>query len=130
MTSIALSLALAILAQSQSPARGSLCVAPVAQLPPATAATPDLFCDSGKLSLKVDDRTPQPWPRTKGITIDDLDFRARHKIVVQCDGKPQQSFRFTFSELESRDLCLFINDMYQTVQLWPRHRSPKSCRCE
>jgi hypothetical protein len=108
----------------------SLCVAPVAQLPPSTAATPDLFCSSGKLSIKLDDRTPQPWPRTTGLKIGDLDSRARHTVVVQCDAKPQQSFRFAFSELGSTDLCLFINDLYQTVQLWPRSQSPKSCRCE
>jgi hypothetical protein len=44
--------------------------------------------------------------------------------MVLCDGKPQQSFRFRFSTFKSNRLCLFINDLYQTVQLWKLKESP------
>ena len=44
--------------------------------------------------------------------------------MVLCNGKPQQSFRFRFSEFKTKELCLFINDLYQTAQLWEARKSP------
>jgi len=81
------------------------------------------------LSLKIDGEEATPWPRAASVRIDGLDVRATHTVVVMCDGKPQQAFRFRFSQFKGAELCLFLNDLYGTVQLQERSRSPW-CRCE
>jgi len=48
---------------------------------------------------------------------------------VFCDGKPQQSFTFRFAEYGADHLCLFINRLYQTAQLW-RPREARWCKCQ
>jgi hypothetical protein len=108
---------------------GSVCVAPIPVQPPSTAATPELFCHSGNLSLKIDSQQVFPWPRKEGLKIEHLDLTQRHLVVVLCDAKPQQSFKFRFSEFKTKRLCLFINDLYQTAQLWEPKQSPW-CKCK
>jgi hypothetical protein len=108
---------------------GSLCVAPIPEEPPSTAGTPELFCHSGKLSLRIDGLPAVQWPQKDSFKFASLDFNRTHKVVVLCDGKAQQSFRFRFSEYKSNELCLFVNDLYQTAQLWEAKRSPW-CRCK
>jgi|SRR5215472_4398310 len=107
---------------------GSLCVAPIPEEPPSTAGTPELFCHSGKLSLRIDGLPTTPWPRSDSFKFSSLELDRTHRVVVLCDGKAQQSFRFRFSEYKSNELCLFINDLYQTAQLWEAKRS-QWCRC-
>jgi len=87
-----------------------------------------LFCGSGKLSLRIDTLQAVPWPNKKSLKIEDLDLTSRHRVVISCDGKPQQSFRFRFSEFKTGDLCLFINELYQTAQLWEPKQAPW-CKC-
>jgi hypothetical protein len=98
--------------------KGSVCVAPLPVEPPSTAATPELFCHSGNLSLKIDKQQVVSWPRQESLKIESLDLTQRHRVTILCDGKPQQSFGFRFSDFKSKQLCLFINDLYQTAQLW------------
>jgi hypothetical protein len=108
--------------------RGSVCVAPVPATPPSTAATPELACHSGNLSLKIDKQQTIPWPQKESIKIEGLDPTLRHRVTVMCDAKPQQSFTFRVSEFK-REPCLFINDLYQTAQLWESKQSPW-CKCK
>jgi hypothetical protein len=61
--------------------------------------------------------------------VDGLDISARHRVVVYCDKKPQQSFSFRFSEFKAKRLCLFLNDLYETVQLWEPSQAPW-CKCK
>ena len=107
--------------------KGSLCVAAIPEKPNASS-TPGLGCKSGKLSFKVDAMAEKSWPTSESLKIEDLDVMQRHRIVVSCDGKPQQSFRFTYSQFETKKLCLFINDFYKTAQLWDDKSSPW-CKC-
>ncbi len=107
---------------------GTICVAPLPKQLPKTAATPELFCPSGKLSFKIDGEKAVPWSREESAEIAGLDLNQRHRVVVLCDGKAQQSFSFRFSEFKEQQLCLFLNDLYQTAQLWERKRSPW-CKC-
>jgi len=121
---------IAALAGSASPeesATGSLCSAPVLEKP-IHASAPGLFCSSEKLSLKIDETT-MPWPIKQSLKIDALDAAVRHRVVVLCNGKPQQSFGFRFSDHKATDLCLFLNDLYKTAQLWEDKRCPW-CRCK
>jgi hypothetical protein len=94
--------------------QGSICVAPISKDWPATAGTGELICSSNNFSLKLDAQKAFSWPTKESIKIEGLDIRARHRIVFYCDGKPQQSFGFRFSEFKTRELCLFLNDLYKT----------------
>jgi hypothetical protein len=50
-------------------------------------------------------------------------------VVVLCNHKPLQSFAFLFSEFKTKELCLFLNDLYRTVQLWESKSAPW-CKCK
>jgi hypothetical protein len=117
--------------QSRTPraAPRALCVAPhFVDTPPASAGNLP-FCSGGRYTLMVDDRPAVEWPRTQSLKIDGLDAKARHRVVVRCDEKPHQSFRFRFSDFKSLEPCLFLNDLYKTAQLWESRRAPWcSCR--
>ena len=113
---------------SAEPGIGSVCVAPVPAKPSPYAAPPGFLCDSAKLSLRIDALKPMAWPVGESVKIDALDAAAAHRVVVSCDGKAQQSFRFRFSDFKTRELCLFINDFYKTVQLWESKGTPW-CKC-
>jgi hypothetical protein len=115
-----------LLAQSQT---GSMCIAPFVPDPADNLSAPGLFCASGKFSLKLDAQPPISWPKKESVKVDSLDLTGNHRVVVFCDGKPQQSFSFRFSEFKSTELCLFLNDLYKTAQLWEAKRSPW-CRCK
>jgi len=117
----------ALALQTQS---GSICIAAVPKPINGRHAAGDstAWCSSGKYSLKVDARPLLSWPEKKSAKIDDVSLSVRHRIVIFCDGKPTQSFTFIFSEYKSRKLCLFLNDLYWTVQLWDAKGSPW-CRC-
>jgi hypothetical protein len=81
-----------------------------------------------KLSLMIDAKA-MPWPMKESLRIDALDPAVRHRAVVSCDGKAQQTVVFRFSEFKATALCLFLNDLYKTVELQDVKRSPW-CRCK
>jgi hypothetical protein len=126
---VAILLALLLLdSASAAETPGTICIAPIPPGTPATSAAPGLMCSSGNLSLRIDSRPTTPWPREGNQRIEPLDGQTTHRVVVLCDGKPQQSFRFNFTQFKSRKLCLFLNDLYQTAQLWEDSKSPW-CKC-
>ena len=110
---------------------GSLCVAPIRDAPALGEGDPEKSCALDKLSLKIDTQLAIPWSRKTSVRIQNLSLSERHRIVVMCGGKPQQSFSFRFSEFKSKELCLFMNEFYGTVQLW--ESVPKQtpwCKCK
>ena len=121
-------LALVNSASSAGPSLGSVCIAPVPEKPDPRSA-PGLFCDSEKLSLRIDKTQAMAWPVKESIKIAGLGTTTRHRVAVFCDGKPQQSFTFRFSEFKTSELCLFLNDLYKTVQLWEAKGCPW-CKCK
>lgn len=112
-----------------SDTNGTVCVAPIPSGTTRTADIPEHVCRSAKLSYRLDSRPTTEWPRQTSTTLGDLDTTQRHRVIVLCDGKPQQSFSFNFNSYKSTDLCLFINDLNQTAQLWERKQSPW-CKCK
>jgi hypothetical protein len=108
---------------------GSVCVAPIPQEMPDTASPEGMVCQTWNLLVKIDDVKAVSWPRNESVKIDGLDVTRRHRVTIFCDGKPQQSFGFRFSEFKTRKLCLFLNDLYKTVQLWEDKQSPW-CKCK
>jgi hypothetical protein len=105
----------------------SLCVAPNSA-EPAVRCAPGL-CGSGKISLKIDDRPVLQWPKAESLKIVGLDAAARHRVVIYRASRPQQSFKFQFSDFKSNEACLFLNDLYWTAQLWEPERAPW-CKCK
>lgn len=105
----------------------SVCVAPMSWKPLPYSA-PGLYCDSEKVSLKIDAQAV-PAPINKSVKIAALDPTAPHRVVVLCNGKPQQSFTFRFSEFKTSELCLFLDEAFKTAQLWEAKRCPW-CKCK
>lgn len=127
-----------LLSQTAEPELGSVCVAPL-EKELGRGSAPGLFCESEKFSLQIDSEPAAAFQRNseqngkrrvgKSLKVDGLDTTARHRVVIYCNGKPQQSFSFRFSEFKTKQLCLFINDFYKTAQLWDAKRAPW-CRCK
>jgi hypothetical protein len=107
----------------------SVCVAPAPAKPLPYFAPPGSPCDSAKLSLKIDALKPVVWPIKESVKIVALHATETHRVVIFCDGKPQKSFRFRFSDFKTRELCLFINGLYKTAQLWESKSAPW-CKCK
>ena len=124
--------------QAAASETGSVCIAPVFEKPDGMSA-PGLSCESKKLSVSFDNQQAMPFPLIsehdgkyqigKSVKIDALDTATRHRVVVYCHGKPQQSFTFRFSDFKTSQLCLFLNDLYKTAQLWEAKESPW-CKCK
>jgi hypothetical protein len=109
---------------------GTLCVAPAVMDPDRGPMVND--CASRNFSFRIDDGPKTPWSKTSSVHIERLDLTTKHRVTVYCGGKRHQSFVFRFTDYKSRELCLFLNDLYQTVQLWdhgpwckcaPRHKT-------
>ena len=113
--------------QSTESDSASLCVAPNSD-EPAVYCAPGL-CGSGKLSLKIDDQPILPWPKVESMKISGLDATTKHRVIIYRAGKPQQSFRFRFSEFKLNRACLFLDGAYWTAQLWEPKLAPW-CKCK
>jgi hypothetical protein len=111
---------------------GSVCVAPMMWEPQTgdrpRLSAPGLYCDPTEISLKIDEHVI-PSPVKESVKIAELDLTSRHRVTVFCDHKPQQSFVFRFSDFKSKQLCLFLNSLYMTTQLWEAKRAPW-CKCK
>ena len=106
---------------------GSLRIAP-AIVDAKRMGDPGLYCKAEKYSLKIDAKV-MAWPLKEGVKLSGLDLKTFHRVIVLCDHTPQQSFAFRFSQYDSNQLCLFLNDLYRTLQLWEAKRSPW-CKCK
>lgn len=112
-----------IMAQSR---RGTLSVMPNSSKPPMRVSPGQVY-NPATLTLKIDKRTPIPWPHKESVTIDDLDVNDRHLVVLTSDGKTVQSFWFRFSDYKATDLCIGF-DGYQGVQLHEKNSPLCNCR--
>ena len=96
------------LGQAAEPESWSVCIAPVFEKPDGMSA-PGLSCESKKLSVSFDNQQAMPFPLIsehdgkyqigKSVKIDALDTATRHRVVVYCHGKPQQSFTYQLCRL-------------------------------
>jgi hypothetical protein len=110
-----------------TPATGSVCVAPLPSSP--TTASPDAPRCDGSLSVRIDDGSAVDWPLKNSATLQPLDLKPRHRVIVLCDKKPLASFLFRFSTFDEPNLCLFVNSFYSTLQLWEQKRA-RWCKCD
>ena len=133
-----LNLSTGLIAQEGS---GMLCVAPlpkpVCSADVCLSGAEGFSCASGNASVKVDSRKPMPLPKKESMSLSGLELNASHRVVLLCNGKPNQSFRFRFSELpfehasaKKDKACLFVNDLYGWVQLMPLVKPTPWCKCK
>ena len=125
-----LSVSTGLFAQEDS---GMICVAPypkpVGSGDACLSGAQGFSCASGNVTLKVDSRKPVPWPEETSMSLAELALDRRHRIVLLCDGKPKESFKFRFSELRKNKACLSVNELYGWVQLWDLDKHAPWCQC-
>jgi hypothetical protein len=102
--------------------RGTVCVAPNSAEKPTRFSSGREY-NPATLSLKIDKRPPILWPHNEIVQINELDLNDRHLFTLKSDGKPIQSFWFSFSEFTSTDLCIAF-DGYLDPQLREAERAP------
>jgi hypothetical protein len=110
---------------------GSICVDPLPKPIEGrrAAGRGSVRCDAEKYSFKIDAQPLRPWPKKEAIKIENVDMAAHHRVTVFCGGKAMESATFHFSEIKTRRLCLFLNDLYWTIQIWEAKSAPW-CRCK
>lgn len=86
-------------------------------------------CDAEKYSFKIDAQPLRPWPEKEAIKIENVDMAAYHRVTVFCGSKAMEAAGFDFSGVKSKKLCLFLNDLYWTIQIW-ESKSVPWCRCK
>ncbi len=85
-------------------------------------------------SVQINDKAPVRLSTTKVHWVPDLDLDKFHQAVVLIDEKKAESFNFTIEAKSLRnkskpDLCLFVNSLYLTWQIWPVEKTGKWCPC-
>lgn len=110
---------------------GSICVDPLPKPVEGRhgVGRGSVWCDAEKYSFKMDAQPVRPWPEKESFKIENVDLAARHRVTVFCGGKAMESATFRFSEFKTRKLCLFLNDLYWTIQIWETKGVPW-CRCK
>jgi hypothetical protein len=66
--------------------------------------------------------------------ISGLVLSDKHSVIIRADEQVLQSFdvhfdRVAFGNPARPDLCLFVNDLYLTWQLWPVEKTGDWCPC-
>jgi hypothetical protein len=127
-------------------AQGSVCIAAVA---PPTPGEKSLANPAGGnlvkvYSVKIDDLQPVRTLSDRGVAAPPLSLSDKHVVRIFGDGKQVESFRFSFGDYSTNELCLLFDELYLTWSLRncedagagagrcrPRHRLPwvevKSC---
>ena len=111
-----------------------LCVAPfpkpVCKGDVCLSGAQGFSCASGNVTLKIDARKPVPWPKEQSLSLAGLALDVSHRVVLLCDGKARESFKFRFSEFKKNKACLSVNDLYGWVQLWDLDKHAPWCKCK
>ena len=109
---------------------GSICVDPLPK--PVEGRTAigkgSVRCEAERYSFRIDAQSVRPWPEKDAIKIENVDPTSTHRITVFCGGKAMESAIFRFSEFKTKKLCLFLNDLYWSIQIWDAKAVPW-CRC-
>lgn len=128
---VLLVLSISIYATSQEPEKGTVCVASRVD-DPFFKEEPRLRngqVNTHDLRLRIDKQPSVEWPVRKGLEISELDLKERHIFaVLEKNGKPIESIRFSFSGYRGKHLCLTY-DGYQGIQLGELSRQTPWCKC-
>jgi hypothetical protein len=115
-------------------ASGTICVAPL----PKDVREADRLAFSGgpsrrykySFTVEIDARPPIAVPKLDPLPIEDLPLEATHRVRIRDEGRPIESFRFTFSARGGTPLCLAYTPGYQTWSLEKRRPGQRWCACE
>ena len=117
------------LAAEEPTGTARVCVAPA---PPAGSMS---LAFEGRVRPDLDYRvrfSAGAWleiPKSKGFWHT-LPLGRRHLVETEEGGQRHASFYFRFEQYEpADDLCLFLNDLYNTWQLWPWRKTGPWCSC-
>ena len=110
---------------------GSVCIATVT---PPSSGQKSLSNPAGgnrisSYSIQVDKRKPLIASKDRSINIPSLAVDRRHLLKIFGDGKPVESFWFSFSEFSTTKLCLWFKPLYETWQLWDAKDGGAKCNC-
>jgi len=119
-------------AASARSATGSICVASVPRpnSGETSLANPAGGNRSFNFSVQIDDRPSMDVSFDDGKLVSGLSLGKNHSVKIRRDGKPVQSFKFTFGKFASKDLCLWFKPLYETWQLWEAKRASATCLCK
>ena len=78
---------------------------------------PGKYCESSKLSVRIDDGDTVQWPRKQRVQVKDLALDRSHLVTALCAGKPLQAARFRFSDFKSTHVCVSY-DVYGGIYLF------------
>jgi hypothetical protein len=84
--------------------------------------------------VKVDNRDPVQLSKSEVSWISNLSVDESHKLIVLENSVPKESFTFNFGQYEfkhftKKDLCLFVNNLYLTWQLYKVEQTGNWCPC-
>jgi hypothetical protein len=71
---------------------------------------------------------PLPISHTEPRLVTKLSLTSRHRVKIRQNGRPTESFTFSFSEHKTNRLCLTLSSRYMTWRLNLPGRKPW-CRC-
>lgn len=117
-----------LLAQNLKPKYGSVTIFTV----PETWSKyvgPGKFCESSKLSVRIDNGNTVRWPRKQRVEVRDLVLDQSHLVTARCSGKPLQATRFRFSDFKSTHVCVTY-DVYGGIYIFDDTTRGWGCKQE
>jgi hypothetical protein len=78
---------------------------------------PGKYCESSRLSVRIDNGNTVQWPRKQRVDVKDLPLDRSHLVTARCAGKPLQAVRFRFSDFKSTHVCVSY-DVYGGIYLF------------
>src|SRR6266542_1562594 len=78
---------------------------------------PGKYCESSKLSTRIDDGDTVQWPRKQRVQVKDLALDRPHLVTSRGAARPLQATRFRFSYFKSTHVCVSY-DVYGGIYLF------------
>jgi hypothetical protein len=78
---------------------------------------PGKYCESSKLSIRIDNGETLQWPRKQRVEVNDLALDRSRLVTARCAGKPLQAVKFRFSTFKSTHVCVSY-DVYDGIDLF------------
>ncbi|HMC32168.1 MAG TPA: hypothetical protein VKL99_15145 [Candidatus Angelobacter sp.] len=114
-----------------SPATGSICIAAV-EAPNTGEKSLSNPAGGNRIqhyAVRIDDLPLVHTDSKHGFRTPPLEYARKHRVRIIGDGKPVASFYFKFDEFKTNNLCLFMNTLYETWQLWDMKETGRWCSC-
>ena len=69
-------------------------------------------------------------PASDSSTLfNNLSEENEHVVKIYLGTKLRESFKFSFSQFEEDELCLYFNNFYETWSLYSKEQGKSHCRC-